>query len=219
MAIPANHRLTHVPTYIFAHDDAIDREKVDRELAIIDAINLAAARKPDDPELDPETAELAALPCAWAERDDHPMERFASGRSRFDLATIRDYLKPNVRPTFFVLRRMTFGQWQAVQASLEREVPVVQRMVDAEGNHIASDDDGNPLVREVARLGRTDTLALALRHTLESCDDLGIQAKRTGLTDEQLESIRDQLGDHALVLLGMVALNLCRSMSPEESFR
>lgn len=177
MALQPNHRLTHVPTYIFPDDSAWNREKIDHELDV-----LSGAVEPVDGEVYP-----------WTDREGHPAVRFRSGVSRFDIATIKDYLLPGESPTYVVLRRATLGQWQTLQSMLERETHT----------------DGALVV------GRASTLIEAIRFSFDSCDDLGIKAARAGLTDTQINDLREAIGDENFSLLGYACLAVNRALSPE----
>jgi hypothetical protein len=131
----------------------------------------------------------------WTTREDHPVVRFRNGASRFDIETIKDYLLPGEKPTYVVLRRATLGQWQSLQSLMEREV-----------------------VKDGQVLGRTETLIAAIRFSFEACDDLGLKAPRGGLTDTQIETLREQVGDECFILLAYACLAVNRSLSPIESF-
>jgi hypothetical protein len=176
MAIQPNHRFTHVPTYVFPDDDAWDRAKIDREIGLIDG------------SVEPADGEVVS----WASVDDHPVTRYRNGSSRFDLDTIRPYLRPAARPTFVVLRRPSLPHWQEIQSCYEREQGLV---------------------------GRTNTLTAGIRFALEEIPDLKIKAGRSGLTDQQIDQLRELVGDERFDLLGYACLSVARSLTAIESFR
>lgn len=138
-----------------------------------------------------------APPIPWATRDDHPVVRYRNGEGRFDLDTVKDYFRQGIKPTCVVLRRASFPHAQNLQSLLEREV------LTADGRAI----------------GRNETLTAAIRYSVESCDDLTLKAPRSGLTDLQLDTLREQLGDDWFALLGYACLSVNRSLSPAEAFR
>lgn len=200
MAIQPNHRFTHSPVYIFPGDNAWDVEKINYEMDLI-----AGAVLPPDGE-----------PCPWEAKSDHPVVRFRNGSSRFDLDTVADYLLPGTKPTRVELRRFSLGHWQNVQSTMEREVTVHHPVTDTEGNTVM-DAEGNPVTVPTVH-GRTESLVAAIRFGVEAIADCGIKAARAGLADLQIESLREQIGDHYFMLLGYACLALNRSLTVEESF-
>jgi len=103
--------------YVYRGDDAVDRERIDRELAEMGAA--AEERLKADPEAD--VSDL--LPHM------HPYERWMTGIGRYDLDAV-DYLmgKPvrvgdyfcKGKPCLFVLRRLTAEQYHACMALRRR---------------------------------------------------------------------------------------------------
>jgi hypothetical protein len=202
MAIQANHRFTGAQHYVFTDDSAWNRTKINRELDLISGLE------------DPEPGEV--IP--WQTRDDHPVVRFRDGSSRFDIDTIRDYLLPGVRPTFVVMRRLSQPAWLELQSLMERESNVLEPVFDADGKP-RKDADGKVMMMAARVVGRMASLSWAVQHGVVSIDDLGVRAGRQGLTDPQLDQLREQLGDERFVLLGYACLSVTRSLTPVESFR
>lgn len=53
---------------------------------------------------------------------EHPVEVYFSGASRYDVATIREYLDPDAEPTEYRLRRLPVARLARVQDMFHREV-------------------------------------------------------------------------------------------------
>lgn len=126
--------------------------------------------------------------------EDHPITRYRRGVSRYDLETVRAYLRPGSTPTIFALRRMTPARWLELQTQMESE----------------SGD-----------VGRTRTLALALRHGLDACklgDDIEIKAGHNGLTDAEVDTLRRLVGDASWISIGYACLFVQNSITPTEAF-
>lgn len=202
MGIQPNHRATHTPIYIFPDDDAWDRKRIDRELGLISGVE------------DPEPGEQVP----WATRDDHPVVRFRDGSGKFDVDTIREYLLAGRKPTYVVMRWVSRSAWLEIKSLLEREVNVVELVKDEDGKP-KKDEDGKPMTEATGVLGRATTLDCAIRHVVVSIDDVGVKAGKQGLTDAQLEQLREQLGDERHELLGYACLASTRSLTNAEAFR
>jgi hypothetical protein len=76
----------------------------------------------------------------WTRLEDIPFTRYVGGRSRFDLATVRDYLLPDVKPRRFHLRRIGPFEWADVEQYLEegrtaraRMLAISLALVDVDG--------------------------------------------------------------------------------------
>jgi hypothetical protein len=80
---PPQHRADAPGRYIHGTDDAWDNERLERDKA--------------DGKL----------------TDQHPVVRYLSGRTRYDLEAegVREYLRPGVKPVVFVLRRLSHQEY------------------------------------------------------------------------------------------------------------
>ena len=110
MTKPDNHRIDAPIIFVSPLDKAWDWERVGDEK---ERVAMAAARRdaeeageehedPEDPEEDP-------LP--WDSMDDHPVNRYMEGRSRYDVATVREYFLDDVKPVEYRLRRTSLLAW------------------------------------------------------------------------------------------------------------
>jgi hypothetical protein len=218
MAIQPNHRATATKHYIFPDDDAWDRKKIDRELGLIDANRLLESPSLSDELRATLLAEIGDEVVPWANRDEHPVVQFRDGSARFDSSTIREYLLPGRKPSFVVMRSISHTAWLDLQSLMEREVNVVELVMDEDGKP-KKDEDGKPITVVTNVSGRAASLDCAIRHVVLSIDDLGVKASKQGLTDGQLEQLRELLGDDRFTLLGYACLASTRSLTPAESFR
>ena len=167
MALPLANRITHKPVYISSSDDAWDHGRIEKEQGAI----------------------LAGEETPWPELDDHPIMRYRTGDSRFDLATVSEYLIPGKSPVRFHIRRLSIKEWDSAQALLGF----------GEGN--------GP-----ARL-------LAIQQGLESVDGLPewqAHRKRHGWDVEDVEALRDLIGDIEYQALGYAVLFASRPLDPRE---
>jgi hypothetical protein len=103
MALPPTHRVDHEPIYILPFDLAWDKDRIEADERAVKANALG-----------PVTADPLAV-CHWQKWSDHPVKKYATGDSRFDIATIEPWLKRDVEPTKFRLRRLDGAQYRAVQ--------------------------------------------------------------------------------------------------------
>lgn len=110
MGIPVRNRLDHTMIYVNPGDSAWDYDKIDAELRLI-----RIKRGDQEPE---EGEELPPIP--WDDEDEHPVKLYSSGKSRYDLATVRDYLLPDIEPTEFEIKRMALDDYGDVKDLLGR---------------------------------------------------------------------------------------------------
>ena len=110
MALPLTHRFDHTPVVILPADSAWDHERIKREQ---DLIEKAVA--------DGDTSTVE-----WPSVEDHPVYKYNTGESRFDLTKVQAYLQPTESPARFTLRRLGLDEWMRVQHLQE-----TGRMVDA----------------------------------------------------------------------------------------
>lgn len=99
-------------------DQALDIEKLAREMKELEAAYVAETKQAEEEGREPDLRGLKP--------DDHPVIRYGFGYSRYDLdaqdyhlgepRTIRDYLRPDARPTLFTLRHLSRAQFQACDA-------------------------------------------------------------------------------------------------------
>lgn len=205
--------------YISPIDDAWDFARVEAELEELEALALAEVRRaavqaaaepagvsPD--ELAPEAkaaAEVAALKQDEKQeaRSRHPWARFPSGHSRFDLSapdmgprgpvsSVREYLKPDAKPTGFWLRRLSLAL--RAEIDLDRE-DVIGRLRRGE--------DVSPAC-QVARW--TKIVRYGVRK-ITSGDDVLWEARDAAETvpAEWLEQIGDLEGGAAMHLMQLAA--------------
>jgi hypothetical protein len=94
MALPPFHRADHEPRYIMTGDTAWRSDLIESDLA------------------------------EWAkqglDRADHPIERYRSGASRADLATVERYVDRDLAPTVFVFARLPHALWCAARNATQR---------------------------------------------------------------------------------------------------
>jgi len=177
MALPLTHRINHIPVYVPAEDDAWDIERIEREKGWIDGTV--------------EVPEGQVVP--WQELDDHPIVRYHSGMSRFDMTTVSEYLDTEKKPLRFVLKRMSLREWEEAQATAERSSGGVY--------------------------GVSETRRLSLRYGLTGVENLPEWAEKPGslgYSESQLESLRDLIGDHQYIMLGFACLTASRPLDPLE---
>lgn len=205
--------------YISLIDDAWDFARVEAELEELEALALAEARRtavqaaaeqagvsPD--ELAPEAkaaAEVAALTQDEKQeaRSRHPWARFLGGHSRFDLSapdmgprgpvsSVREYLKPDAKPTGFWLRRLSLAL--RAEIDLDRE-DVIGRLRRGE--------DVSP-ARQVARW--TKIVRYGVRK-ITNGDEVLWEARDAAetLSAEWLEQIGDLEGGAAVHLMHLAA--------------
>lgn len=174
MALPLIHRVDHTPVVVLEDDNAWDKARIDSEFAQIDKART-------DPEL--------AATCQWPKLEDHPVYRYRIGASRFDLATVAGYLKPDVEPTRFTLRRLDD----------EVEWPRVEHL------------------QEMGR--GVDARRYALSRGLVEVDGLDIPfpiAAGEPLDAAQLKKLRSRISDTGVGLLGAAVINVSRELFDAE---
>lgn len=176
MALPINHRVDAPIIYVSVSDDAWDFERIAREKDMIAG------------KLEPESDE----PVAWASDDDHPFTRYVSGRSRFDLSTVRDYLLPDAAPVQWHFRRLRLSRWAEVAELLEQ---------------------GKMYRAKLQAIG----LALV---KVEGLDVVFERRKPTQpLGEDDLDKLRRLLGDAEFHLLGLAAIAAQRELDEAEKKR
>jgi hypothetical protein len=99
MALPPIHRVDHTPVVILPNDSAWDHDRVKREKAAI----MAAIDSGDTSTV------------AWPSLEDHPVEKYNTGASRFDLNTVLAYLLPDETPARFTLQRLDLPEWIKIE--------------------------------------------------------------------------------------------------------
>lgn len=142
------HRVDAPAVFIFGHDDAWNRERIAAELgelvemkrkavqaAAVETMARGAGLEPDELTAEQrETAEGSVVLTVDEEtdaRERHPVARYLAGETRFDVAapdvgprgpvaSVRDYLLPDGKPSEFVLRRMNYAQRIAIE--IERDL-------------------------------------------------------------------------------------------------
>lgn len=142
------HRVDAPGVFIFSDDDAWDLPRIEAEGDEMVAMKLAAVKREaveaaarergvssDDLPADVRAEVEDVVVLTEAEKADalarHPVARYLRGETRFDLlapdqgprgpvASVRDYFKPDARPTEFVLRRI--GHARRMEIELERDL-------------------------------------------------------------------------------------------------
>jgi hypothetical protein len=115
LLVPPTHRIDAVGVLISSGDDAWDSARIDREVE--QAIENATAKVDADQEVNADQL-----------RDRHPVMRYFHGLTRYqadapdwDLqgkqVTAADYLRPDGRPYRFVLRRLTWQEYEQCMAA------------------------------------------------------------------------------------------------------
>ena len=174
MALPPIHRIDHTPCLILADDTAWDQERIKREFAEIDA----AAGDP-----------VKAAACQWAAPEDHPIYRYNSGASRFDLRTVEQYLIPGEEPVRITLRRLDDnGPWQ--------QVLHLQEM----GKHVAS-------------------VRYAMRAGIVEITGADVKIAGTTLDDAEVARVRSIVSDVGLRVIGGAVINVSREIFDAEKKR
>jgi hypothetical protein len=171
--IPLNHSFTGTPILILSIDPAWNQAKIDADNAAIRAAIKAAEAGPD-----PDPGEPLA-PCPWASLADHPVAQYHRGESRYDKSTVEAWLLPSVRPSMFVLRRLSwseFGDYKRLR-------------VDLKDRHAATKHAIRYGVLRIADLEGIDW---------PDRDRDRDRADAPPLTEAQLEKLRNRLGDDVL---------------------
>lgn len=101
---PPQHRADAPGVFIPRSDSSFDQDRYDRELAQLEA--------------------------EGGSRKDHPIERYYSGSTRYDLAaqellfgqvtTAGSYFRPEENPEKWILRRLDWDQWHRVMGLIEQ---------------------------------------------------------------------------------------------------
>lgn len=165
MAIQIHHRITHVCKYIAVSDDAWDLDRVALEFNAINKakrINdeIEALNSQLESRTDEQTARLIELeqerdaldPLPWTTIDDHPYNRYRTGSSRFDLDTVREYLKPDSEPTIFTLQRAPLPLYKKVRSALEDGDKTEARMQAISASLESIEGLELPLIRQGGKL-------------------------------------------------------------------
>ncbi len=121
MAIPLQHKIDAIPTYILQNDDAWLSDKIDEEVTKLNK------RDADDPLVFPEDDESPG----YVQRINkyrrqlilrfHPVHRFMTGHTRYDLdaENIRQYLDMSKQPTMFKFRRLNINEYFEIESTLK----------------------------------------------------------------------------------------------------
>jgi hypothetical protein len=177
MALPPIHRVDHTPCLILPEDSAWDAERIKREQDEIEAARLDPAK---------------SASCQWPQLEDHPIQRYISGASRFDLRTVEQYLKPDSDPVRFTLRRLDDdGPWQQVLHMQEQGRNVAARRFAMR----------NGLV-EVS--GLDIPLRIDPEHPLDAA---------------MVNQLRGRITDHGISTIGAAVINVSREVFDAEKKR
>lgn len=177
MALPITHRLDAPIVYISVQDDAWDMLRVRAERQLIER---ALAGELGEDEV-----------CPWQSQTDHPFDRYVTGKSRFDVSSVREYLLAGSTPIEFHMRRLKLRQW--IQVS-----------------HL----------NELGRFAEARILAMSLaiveiKGADIKLDRLGKQAGQP-LTDACLDELRALFGDTEFGRLGTACIAASRELDDAE---
>jgi hypothetical protein len=126
----------------------------------------------------------------WASRGNHPWIRYCSGESRCDLETVTPWLKPGGDPVSFVFRRLTVRERAMIESRAQTSAPAARN--------------------------------LALSYALISVEGAEVKLNRGGrepphgLTDDDLQRLRELVGDDGLIELGNQAIACSRELLASE---
>jgi hypothetical protein len=126
----------------------------------------------------------------WRTKDDHPWIRYFSGESRCDLSTVSAWLRPDDNPVKFVFRRLTIRERAMLEARQQTSAPAARK--------------------------------LALSYALLEVEGAEVKLTRGGrepphgLSDEDLQRLRELVGDDGLVELGNQAIACSRELLTSE---
>lgn len=177
---PITHRLNHVMTYV-SLSEQWDYTRIAREKR---AIRIARG----DEQL--EEGEEPPEPVPWATEEDHPLARYLTGSSRFDLETVREYLLPDANPIEFKLRRASLRQWG--------------RVVDLHNSGRSYE-------------AHVEVIAVTL-DSIRGLDlKLGRKRHSDPISDEVLQELRLTIGDKEFALLGHACLAANAALTSPES--
>lgn len=170
--LPPIQRVDHTPVLVLPNDSAWDHERIEREQDAIEK-----SRK--DP------AKRAA--CQWPSLEDHPIYRYNSGDSRFDLSTVQSYLKPEEDQVRFTLRRLPRRpHWRQVE-------------------HLNSQGRG------------VDARDYAVQHGLVEVYGLDFPLTPNEPLDEaDMDRLRSLVGDDGLAIIGYAVINVSRELTAPE---
>jgi hypothetical protein len=185
--IPLNHSFTGTPILILSIDPAWNEAKIDADNAAIRAAIKAAESGQDHDPSEP------LAPCPWASLADHPVARYHRGESRYDKSTVEAWLLPSVRPSMFVLRRLSWPEF-----------------LDYKRLRLDLKDRGAAMKH-------------AIRYGLQRVADLeGIdwpdrdRADAPPLTEAQLERLRNRLGDDCMEAISAAVFQASQVPTPAE---
>jgi len=178
MALPLTHRINHIPVYVPEADPAWDHDRVLKELRWIDGSE-------EPPE---------GVVCPWQEKEDHPVIRYQTGASRYDLSTVSEYLDMSKKPTKFVLKRLSMKQFEESNALQERCPPGLY--------------------------GQAEPRRYRVKHGLASVEGMeevwNEKPTVLGYSDLQIESLRELIGDYEYMYLGHAIYLAAHPLSPLE---
>jgi hypothetical protein len=185
--IPLNHSFTGTPILILSIDPAWNDVKIEADnTAIRAAIKAAEAGQDSDPG-EPLTA------CPWPSLLDHPVAQYHRGESRYDKSTVEAWLLSSVRPSMFVLRRLSWPEF-----------------LDYRRLRIDLKDRGAAMKH-------------AIRYGLHRVVDLeGIdwsdrdRADAPPLTEAQLERLRNRMGDDCMEAISAAIFHASAVPTPAE---
>jgi hypothetical protein len=126
----------------------------------------------------------------WKRRDEHPWIRYCSGESRCDLSTVAAWLKSEDNPVKFIFRRLTLRERAMVESRAQTSSPAARN--------------------------------LALSYALLEVEGAEVKLTRGGrepphgLTDDDLQRLRELVGDDGLIELGNQAIACSRELLAHE---
>jgi hypothetical protein len=166
MGLAIRHRIDASIIYISRNDSVWDKARIDAEL---DACGSEGS--------------------PWASSEDHPWTRYLAGKSRFDIATVREYMRPDEQPIEFKLRRMGLRDWVEIEELIGRG-----RLAPA----------------------RAKAIALSLESVTGLDWKPGRKRHDEPIADELLDALRGMITDAEFIALGYACINANMSLTDEE---
>jgi hypothetical protein len=199
---PPKHRIDHVMTYISPASKCWDFARLGREERALNVVLqlqelerqreavVADGGSTDDIDkmIETERAKVTET-VPWQTQADHPMHRYRTGMSRYDVETVREYILPDARPIEYKLRRAKLRHWGHV-------VDLISSSRQYES--------------------RVEAIALSLDRVVGLEIDLGRESPGDPLSDEAIDELRQRIGDREFGLLGQACIIANAALSSPE---
>jgi hypothetical protein len=170
MGISIRHNIDAPMVFVYRFDEAWDMDRINAELA--------ACGTEGSP---------------WQSTEDHPWERYTSGRARCDIGTVREYLRADKPATEFVLRRVKLPDWHSIHSLA---------------------DSGK--LHEAAALAIAYGLDTVKGDGAEVLAKLGRKKQEHPIDDEHVNNLRHMVGKHVWLSLGFSIISCNSAMTEEE---